>query len=295
MSDNEEKIPIDEKIKYQEKIIINNDDKDDNNNIINNNKNNSINNLKRAKSFKFNDKLRINIAIIGKRKCGKSALIKSFLAKSFENDNIDTTLDIFGKRILIYGQEVFVVISEVSQDKSNFQLAKEIITAAHIIFICYSLEDDFEKRNEDIIEGSIGLIEKINKNIPIFMVGCKFDLIKEENIDIKKIINDNELTMSGKNVQDYINNKRETLENNFCGFYITSSLLNLNIQELFNDAIKTVAIPYVKKYQKKLEEIMIEEKMKADYNKKKKQEYNINDNMEEETKFDIEENGCFIF
>ena len=298
MSDNEEKIPIDEKIKYQEKIIINNDDKDDNNNIINNNKNNSINriiNLKRAKSFKFNDKLRINIAIIGKRKCGKSALIKSFLAKSFENDNIDTTLDIFGKRILIYGQEVFVVISEVSQDKSNFQLAKEIITAAHIIFICYSLEDDFEKRNEDIIEGSIGLIEKINKNIPIFMVGCKFDLIKEENIDIKKIINDNELTMSGKNVQDYINNKRETLENNFCGFYITSSLLNLNIQELFNDAIKTVAIPYVKKYQKKLEEIMMEEKMKADYNKKKKQENNINDNMEEETKFDIEENGCFIF
>ena len=295
MSDNEEKIPIDEKIKYQEKIIINNDDKDDNNNIINNNKNNSINNLKRAKSFKFNDKLRINIAIIGKRKCGKSALIKSFLAKSFENDNIDTTLDIFGKRILIYGQEVFVVISEVSQDKSNFQLAKEIITAAHIIFICYSLEDDFEKRNEDIIEGSIGLIEKINKNIPIFMVGCKFDLIKEENIDIKKIINDNELTMSGKNVQDYINNKRETLENNFCGFYITSSLLNLNIQELFNDAIKTVAIPYVKKYQKKLEEIMIEEKMKADNNKKKKQENNINDNMEEETKFDIEENGCFIF
>ena len=295
MSDNEEKIPIDEKIKYQEKIIINNDDKDDNNNIINNNKNNSINNLKRAKSFKFNDKLRINIAIIGKRKCGKSALIKSFLAKSFENDNIDTTLDIFGKRILIYGQEVFVVISEVSQDKSNFQLAKEIITAAHIIFICYSLEDDFEKRNEDIIEGSIGLIEKINKNIPIFMVGCKFDLIKEENIDIKKIINDNELTMSGKNVQDYINNKRETLENNFCGFYITSSLLNLNIQELFNDAIKTVAIPYVKKYQKKLEEIMIEEKMKADFNKKKKQENNINDNMEEETKFDIEENGCFIF
>ena len=126
-------------------------EKQDNNNIINNNKNNSINsiiNLKRAKSFKFNDKLRINIAIIGKRKCGKSALIKSFLAKSFENDNIDTTLDIFGKRILIYGQEVFVVISEVSQDKSNFQLAKEIITAAHIIFICYSLEDDFEKRNE---------------------------------------------------------------------------------------------------------------------------------------------------
>lgn len=245
--------------------------------------------------IEFDGKLTINITIIGKKKCGKSALIKCYLKKSFESEKEDTTLDIFAKKILLLGHEVSLVISEVSQDKTDFQLSKKIIQMSHIVFICFSLEDDIEKMNEDLIEGSIGLIQTIKKDVPIFIVGCKFDLIKEENIDIKKIINDNELTMSGKNVQDYINNKRETLENNFCGFYITSSLLNLNIQELFNDAIKTVAIPYVKKYQKKLEEIMIEEKMKADYNKKKKQENNINDNMEEETKFDIEENGCFIF
>jgi GTPase SAR1 family protein len=251
--------------------------------------------LMNIENIEFTGRLTIHITIIGKKKCGKSALIKSYLNKSFENEKQDTTLDIFGKKILVMGHEVSLVISEVSQDKADYLLSKEIINVSHIVFICYSLEDDIEKMNEEIIEGSIGLIQTLNKDIPIFIVGCKFDLIKEENIDIKKIINDNELTMSGKNVQDYINNKRETLENNFCGFYITSSLLNLNIQELFNDAIKTVAIPYVKKYQKKLEEIMIEEKMKVDNNKKKKQENNINDNMEEETKFDIEENGCFIF
>ena len=203
---------------------------------------------------KIKNKLRLNIAIIGKRKCGKSALILSYLKKSFENDNKDTTLDIFGKNILISGNLASLVISEVSQDKSNFSLAKEILSAAHIIFICYSLEDDFEKINEDIIEGSIGLIKTVDPKIPIFIVGCKFDLIKEENIDNKKIINENELTINGKNIQEYIKNKKESLGNNFCGYYITSSLLNLNIQELFNDAIKTVAMPYAKKYQKKKKE-----------------------------------------
>ena len=97
--------------------------------------NNNIINLEKVKSLRFSDKMRMNITVIGKRKCGKSALIKSYLQKSFENDNKDTTLDIFGKKILIIGNEVSLVISEVSQDKSNFQLAKEIISASNIIFI----------------------------------------------------------------------------------------------------------------------------------------------------------------
>ena len=259
--------------------------------------------LKKSKTMKFLDKLRLNIAIIGKRKCGKSALIKSYLEKSFENFNKDTTLDIFGKKILIYGHEVNLVISEVSQDKSNFQLAKEILGASNIVFICYSLEDDFQKMNEDVIEGSLSLIETLNKKIPIFIVGCKFDLIKEENIDTKKIINDDELTLSGKNVHDYINNRRENLENNFCGFYITSSLLNLNIQELFNDAIRTVAMPYVKIYEKKIDDFnstIIPPRPEIN-NKKKKQDsigtsnVNLNQNEEKKLEFPVEDNGCAIF
>ena len=250
---------------------------------------------------KIKNKLRLNIAIIGKRKCGKSALILSYLKKSFENDNKDTTLDIFGKNILISGNLASLVISEVSQDKSNFSLAKEILSAAHIIFICYSLEDDFEKINEDIIEGSIGLIKTVDPKIPIFIVGCKFDLIKEENIDNKKIINENELTINGKNIQEYIKNKKESLGNNFCGYYITSSLLNLNIQELFNDAIKTVAMPYAKKYQKKKKE----REMNAatininleNFKTKKNSVAQIINYFEEEKEEEIQvdQTGCIIF
>ena len=288
-----------EKNSNKEEIPTQNNNTENNNNIDNKN----IISLKKSQTLKFSDKLRINITIIGKRKCGKSALIKSYLDKSFENLNKDTTLDIFGKKILIYNHEVNLVISEVSQDKSNFQLAKEVIGASHIVFICYSLEDDFQKMNEDVIEGSISLIETIDKRIPIFIVGCKFDLIKEENIETKKIINEDELTLSGKNVHDYINNRRENLENNFCGFYITSSLLNLNIQELFNDAIRTVAIPYVKKFQKLLDDFVanITVPKNETGGKKRKQDSNgsnnnnINQNEERKLEVNVEDNGCFIF
>ena len=293
MSEEEEKNLNNEEIQNQ------NNNNENNNNIDNKN----IISLKKSQTLKFSDKLRINITIIGKRKCGKSALIKSYLDKSFENLNKDTTLDIFSKKILIYNHEVNLVISEVSQDKSNFQLAKEVIGASHIVFICYSLEDDFQKMNEDVIEGSISLIETIDKRIPIFIVGCKFDLIKEENIETKKIINEDELTLSGKNVHDYINNRRENLENNFCGFYITSSLLNLNIQELFNDAIRTVAIPYVKKFQKLLDDFIanITVPKNETGGKKRKQDSNgsnnnnINQNEERKLEVNVEDNGCFIF
>ena len=288
-----------EKNSNKEEIPTQNNNTENNNNIDNKN----LISLKKSQTLKFSDKLRINITIIGKRKCGKSALIKSYLDKSFENLNKDTTLDIFSKKILIYNHEVNLVISEVSQDKSNFQLAKEVIGASHIVFICYSLEDDFQKMNEDVIEGSISLIETIDKRIPIFIVGCKFDLIKEENIENKKIIHENELTLSGKNVHDYINNRRENLENNFCGFYITSSLLNLNIQELFNDAIRTVAIPYVKKFQKKLDEFIanITVPKNETNNKKRKQDSNgsnnnnLNQMEDRKLEVNVEDNGCFIF
>lgn len=247
--------------------------------------------LTNIEGIEFSGILTINITVIGKKKCGKSALIKSYLKKSFESEKQDTTLDIFGKKILILGHEVMLVISEVSQDKADFQLSKEIIGVSHIVFICYSLEDDFEKMNEEIIEGSIPLIQTLKNDTPIFIVGCKFDLIKEENIDNIKLINNYVLTSNGKKIREYINNKRDSLKNNFCGYYITSSLLNLNIKELFNDAIKTVAMPIVLKYLNDPKDNnfeMLDQKII----KKKKGEINDANNK---NLIQTDENGCTIF
>ena len=249
--------------------------------------------LNNLENVEFSGNPTIYITVIGRKKCGKSALIKSYLQKSFESEKQDTTLDIFGKKILVMGHEVGLVISEVSQDKADFHLSKEILSVSHIVFICYSLEDDIEKMNEEIIEGSISLIKTLKNEIPIFIVGCKFDLIKEENIDSIKIINNNILTTNGKHIKEYINNKRDILKNNFCGYYITSSLLNLNIEELFNDAIKTVALPIVLKYQKELNNNNIELLEEKIHHKKKKGEtsevFKPQNNI-----INIDENGCII-
>ena len=241
--------------------------------------------LNKIDGIEFEGKLTIHITVIGKKKCGKSSLIKSYLKKSFESEKQDTTLDIFGKKILVLGHEVCLVISEVSQDKADFQLSKEIIGVSHIVFICYSLEDDIEKMNEEIIEGSISLIQTISNEIPLFIVGCKFDLIKEENIDNLKIINNNLLTSNGKIIKEYINSKRESLNKSFCGYYITSSMLNLNIEELFNDAIRTVAMPIILKYQYEADEgnELLEQKIM--YHSKKKGNKNV---------IEVDENGCII-
>ena len=250
--------------------------------------------LTNIENIEFEGHPTIYITVIGKKKCGKSALIKSYLKKRFEREKQDTTLDIFAKKIMLMKHEVSLVISEVSQDKADFHLSKEIISVSHIVFICYSLEDDTEKLNEEIIEGSIELIQTLNSDIPIFIVGCKFDSIKEENIDNIKIVNNNILTSNGKKIREYINSNREYLRNNFCSYYITSSLLNLNVQELFNDAIKTVAMPIILKYQQMpLENVaeILEEKNVS--NKKKK-----GDNQEvkiTKKKIPVEENGCNIF
>ena len=109
--------------------------------------------------------------------------------------------------------------------------------------------------------------------MPIFIVGCKLDLIKE--IEKIKIYDDyDELSFFGENVQEFIKNKRKKF--NIEGFYITSAMLNINIEKLFNDAIKTVCFPFVVEF----------------YDKK---ENNENDEEILNKILNVNENGCKIF
>ena len=221
------------------------------------------------------------ITVIGKKKSGKSSLIECFLSKSFKREKQDTTLDIYCKKLLINKREISLIISEVSQDKSDFELSKEIISKSHIVFVCFSLEEDYD--NEDILDESITLLQTISKSIPVFIVGCKFDLIKEESIDNMKISeNNDELTFNGKNIKEYIISKRNSLSNNFAGYYITSALLNINIEKLFHDAIKTVALPIIIASNKMKELNMKNKNINENNNELGSEENKIKNNSENE-------------
>jgi hypothetical protein len=135
--------------------------------------------------------------------------------------------------------------------------------------------------------------------LSIFIVGCKLDLIKEDSIDFVKIYDDyDELSFFGENIKEFINNKRNEMNINIEGFYITSSMLNINIDKLFNDAIKTVCFPFVLEYIEKKEEEN-EENEKNNKNNKNKNNKNKNSDDDDDEILNeilkVNENGCKIF
>lgn len=246
----------------------------------------------------------IHIAVIGKKKSGKSSLIRCYLKKSFTQEKEDTTLDIFAKKIKISGQEVNLIISELSQEKKDIELTKEILKIAHIVFICYNLEDDSEKFLEEINEGKFGFINEINKDCYIYLVGCKFDLVKNDQIEKIKIIKDGKYSLIGENIVKMF----ESNEKKFEGYYITSAMLNLGIFDLFHDAIKLCALPYVyqvylKKEEKKRREMEsnINNINNNNGNNSGNNYYNDNGsdhlviNDDGDFKIEPDENGCNIF
>jgi GTPase SAR1 family protein len=222
-------------------------------------------------SSSSNSNLSIRISIFGESKSGKTSLINCYLKKSFSIKNEDTILNIHSKKILINNKNINLIISEISSNQNDFSLLKQITNESHIIFLTYNLE---EKLNENILNDLLLKINNLNKFLPIFIVGCKLDLIKEDFIEKCKIYDDyDELSFFGENVQEFIKNKRKKF--NIEGFYITSAMLNINIDKLFNDAIKTVCFPFVLEF----------------YNRK-------NDENDDEILnkiLNVNENGCKIF
>ena len=223
-------------------------------------------------SSSSNSNLSIRISIFGESKSGKTSLINCYLKKSFSIKNEDTILNIHSKKILINNKNINLIISEISSNQNDFSLLKQITNESHIIFLTYNLE---EKLNENILNDLLLKINNLNKFLPIFIVGCKLDLIKEDFIEKCKIYDDyDELSFFGENVKEFIKNKRNNF--NIEGFYITSAMLNINIEKLFNDAIKTVCFPFVVEF----------------YDKK---ENNENDEEILNKILNVKENGCKIF
>ena len=253
------------------------------------------NNFTNSESSESNKKtLTIRISIFGESKSGKTSLINCYLKKSFCDKKQDTILNIHSKKLLINNNiNINLIISEISNAPSDYSLLNQIANESHIIFLTYNLEDG--KLNENILNDLFNCfnVNNLNKNLPIFIVGCKLDLMKEDLIDDVKIYDDyDELSFFGENVKEFIINKRKEINCNIEGFYITSSMLNINIDKLFNDAIKTVCFPYVMEFFDKKEEIR---NSNLNDNNNNKNEEDENDDEILEKLLVVNDNGCNIF
>jgi GTPase SAR1 family protein len=193
--------------------------------------------------------LEMRIAIIGERKCGKTAFINCYLKKEFSLDKQDTILNMHAKKITISNHAVTLIIYEISEDPSDRTIFTKAIKDVHAVLICYSLEDSSKYFNSTMLNESLdALNNEIDKRVPLFMVGCKYDLVHEKVVNELNIYDDlhqQTFTDIGKQIKEYIETKRNELQLNISGYYVTSALFNINIDKVFNDTIKTIAMPYI--------------------------------------------------
>jgi GTPase SAR1 family protein len=155
----------------------------------------------------------------------------------------------YAKKITISNHAVTLIIYEISEDPSDRTIFTKAIKDVHAVLICYSLEDSSTYFNSTMLNESLdALNNEIDKRVPLFMVGCKYDLVHEKVVNELNIYDDlhqHTFTDIGKQIKEYIETKRNELQLNISGYYVTSALFNINIDKVFNDTIKTIAMPYI--------------------------------------------------
>ena len=189
---------------------------------------------------------KIHIGVTGDDKCGKTSLINTFISKSFNDPKQSTIICTQRITLTIENTPVECIISELNiAQNQNDQVVKNYIKNIDVFFLCHEVTENDEKFNEEIIKRYISFISNIkdNKEYIIYVVGCKLDQKISELKAKSAFIMDQSmrLTNYGQRVKTFINT------NPIKKFYLTSSLLNYNIHELFEDAILSFGY---KEYQK---------------------------------------------
>lgn len=168
----------------------------------------------------------IRIIVCGKRKSGKSCLIRSYLKSNFSNTKQDTGINIYCKKIIVEGEyddiipaegvdeyfnqrtqtshkvvhpEVNVVIVEFGQQHLTLDnaLFKEIgIHKADAIIYCFDIEEmrktNFEFSKDEAFLSFNQLYSQ--EKIPMYFSFCKLDTIDPNNLESIKIHNNDVLT-----------------------------------------------------------------------------------------------------
>ena len=201
--------------------------------------------------------LRINMGVIGPRKCGKTSLIKSFISKTFNPSLQEETIFNIHKLIITINntKHIEMIITEITiDDELNVNLeteskeveketkidykkySQELIKSMDVIILCYEMKENEDDFKEEEIKKQIEYINNISyKNFVLYLVGCKLDQkiidLGDDNINIYQKEMSTELTKFGLQIKKFVE------ENKIKKYLETSSLLNFNINDLFEHAI----------------------------------------------------------
>ena len=190
---------------------------------------------------------RVHIGVLGEDKCGKTSLIQTFLTKNFQKEiKENTILQTYKVTITIENKPIELIITEINiYQKQEHKIIKDLVAKMDCFFICHEIKENDEFFNEETIKKFILYISNVHNlnDFLIYSVGCKLDKKSKEIKNKTAYIIDNEgkFTAYGQRVKTFV----ET--HNIKKFFATSALLNYNINELFEDAITSIAFREFKK------------------------------------------------
>ena len=152
--------------------------------------------------------------------------------------------------ITIENKPIELIITEINiYQKQEHKIIKDLVAKMDCFFICHEIKENDEFFNEETIKKFILYISNVHNlnDFLIYSVGCKLDKKSKEIKNKTAYIIDNEgkFTTYGQRVKTFV----ET--HNIKKFFATSALLNYNINELFEDAITSIAFREFKKSKEK--------------------------------------------
>lgn len=220
----------------------------DQNSQSNHQENQSKNTYNSIQEEKESEEPAIRIGILGDERSGKSSLIQCFLKQKIENSKDKYMIYLRTKRYIINNTEVNIIIEELNINKKKY-LLQPFINKCDIIFLCYALDEDegdFNPKKIDKLFMNIkSFMEDDQKQI--YIVGTKLDLVTELIQKKCYVYFDGEdLTSFGCKVKMYVQEKNAYKNNCFKvkKYYMTSSLLNINVDSLFLDAMSECYYEY---------------------------------------------------
>jgi small GTP-binding protein len=185
---------------------------------------------------KSNQKLTINIAVLGDPKSGKSSLIEAFLFGQITERFKDTVINIYQSNITEKKLKIDLNYFEIS---GNYERDKDAVgdylRMADVVIICTSFEEDFKEEN---ITHWLETVEANSINSKsIYLVNTKYDI--KVMMDYQKGANTTTLMFANGNLHTFGERIKTFINtNSIKEYYITSSLLNFNVKELFHSIIK---------------------------------------------------------
>lgn len=193
-----------------------------------------------------NYELSIHIGIIGPPKCGKSSLLKAFISKTFNPKlNEDTILNIHKLHVSTDFGPIALIVTElaINEETTNESISRELIKSMDAIFLCHEMKEKDTGYNEEEMKKLIAYINNIvtNKNrVLLYLVGCKldqkFESLGNDTTNVYEKTSPYKVTLYGQRIKIFVDG------NKIKKFFATSALLNFNVSELFEHAIRSSVI-----------------------------------------------------